>query len=108
MIIINSVRQLWRMKGRSCLFLLLLFLASGLFSLGRGFQTINRRNMEAYEDSFMTIGTAEQKADTVQEIVDWDAEIKDYHIYSRSAYDSYVPLSALDFRTGKKGVLRCL
>ncbi len=97
MIIINSVRQLWRMKGRSCLFLLLLFLASGLFSLGRGFQTINRRNMEAYEDSFMTIGTAEQKADTVQEIVDWDAEIKDYHIYSRSAYDSYVPLSALDF-----------
>lgn len=97
MIIKNSIRQLRRMKGRTCLFLLLLLLASGLFSLGRGFQVINRRNMEAYEDSFMTIGTVEQKADTVQEILDWDAGIKDYRIYSRSAYDSYVPLSVLDF-----------
>ena len=97
MIIKNSIRQLRRMKGRTCLFLLLLLLASGLFSLGRGFQAINRRNMEAYEDSFMTIGTVEQKADTVQEILDWDAGIKDYRIYNRSAYDSYVPLSVLDF-----------
>lgn len=97
MIIKNSIRQLRRMKGRTCLFLLLLLLASGLFSLGRGFQAINRRNMEAYEDSFMTIGTVEQKADTVQEILDWDAGIKAYRIYSRSAYDSYVPLSVLDF-----------
>lgn len=97
MMIKNSVRQLWRMKGRACLFLLLLLLASGLFCLGRGFQAVNRRNMEAYEDSFMTIGTVEQKADSVQELLEWDAGIKDYHIYSRSAYDSYVPLSALDF-----------
>lgn len=97
MIVKNSIRQLRRMKGRTCLFLLLLLLASGLFSLGRGFQAINRRNMEAYEDSFMTIGTVEQKADTVQEILDWDAGIKAYRIYSRSAYDSYVPLSVLDF-----------
>ena len=36
MIIKNSIRQLLRMKGRAVLFLLLLFLASGLFSLGRG------------------------------------------------------------------------
>lgn len=97
MMIKNSIRQLWRMKGRACLFLLLLLLASGLLCLGRGFQAVNRRNMEAYEDSFMTIGTVEQKADAVQEILDWDAGIKDYHIYSRSVYDSYVPLSALDF-----------
>ncbi len=97
MMIKNSIRQLWRMKGRAGLFLLLLLLASGLFSLGRGFQAVNRRNMERYEDSFMTIGTVEQKADAVQEIKSWDAGIKDYHIYSRSTYDSYVPLSVLDF-----------
>lgn len=97
MIIKNSVRQLWRMKGRAGLFLLLLALASGLFSLGRGFQKINSRNMEAYEDSFMTIGTAEQKADAVTERREWDAGIKDYHIYNRSTYDEYVSLSALDF-----------
>lgn len=97
MIIINSFRQLWRMKGRAGLFLLLLLLASGLLSLGRGFQVINSRNMKAYEDGFMTIGTVEQKADTVAEIRQWDAGIRDYHIYNRSVYDSYVPLSVLDF-----------
>lgn len=97
MIMRNSIRQLGRMKWRSCLFLLLLFLASGLLSIGRGFQVINSRNIEAYEDSFMTIGTAEQKADTVQEIREWDAGIKDYHIYGRLAYDAYVPVSVLDF-----------
>ncbi len=93
----NSIRQLWRMKGRAVLFLLLLLFASGLLSLGRGFQEINTRNMKAYEDSFMTIGTVEQKADAVQEIRIWDAGIKDYHLYSRSVYNTFVPMSVLDF-----------
>ena len=93
----NSIRQLWRMKGRAVLFLLLLLFASGLLSLGRGFQEINSRNMKAYEDSFMTIGTVEQKADAVQEIRIWDAGIKDYHLYSRSVYNTFVPMSVLDF-----------
>lgn len=97
MIMKNSFRQLWRMKGRAGLFLLLLLLASGLLSLGRGFQVINSRNMKAYEDGFMTIGTVEQKADTVMEVRQWDAGTRDYHIYNRSVYDSYVPLSVLDF-----------
>lgn len=93
----NSIRQLWRMKGRAALFFLLLLFASGLLSLGGGFQEINSRNMKAYEDSFMTIGTVEQKADTVQEIRIWDAGIKDYHLYNRSVYNTFVPLSVLDF-----------
>ncbi len=93
----NSIRQLWRMKGRAALFFLLLLFASGLLSLGGGFQEINSRNMKAYEDSSMTIGTVEQKADTVQEIRIWDAGIKDYHLYNRSVYNTFVPLSVLDF-----------
>ncbi|MFG6330260.1 MAG: hypothetical protein K1W28_00285 [Lachnospiraceae bacterium] len=97
MILRNSIRQLWRMKGRACLFFLLLLLAAGLFSLGRGFQAINSRNMKAYEDGFMTIGTVEQKADAVEEIRRWDAGIKDYHVYNRPVYDRCVPLSVLDF-----------
>lgn len=93
----NSMRQLFRMKGRTVLFLLLLALASGLCSLGRGFLITNQAKMEAYEDSFMTIGTVEQKADQVKERMVWDAEDKDYHIFNDSVYNSYVPLSVLDF-----------
>lgn len=93
----NSIRQLMRMKAKAVLFLLLLTFASGLCSIGRGFLITNQAKMEAYEDSFMTIGTVEQKADSVRERMIWDAETKDYHIYNISVYNSYVPLSVLDF-----------
>lgn len=93
----NSMRQLFRMRGRVILFLLLLTFASGLCSVGRGFLMINQAKMEAYEDSFMTIGTVGQKAKSVEEQMIWDAEIKDYHIYNSPVYDSYVPLSVLNF-----------
>lgn len=93
----NSMRQLFRMRGRVVLFLLLLILASGLCSIGRGFLIMNQAKMEAYEDSFMTIGTVEQKADQVKERMIWDAEDKNYHIFNTGVYDSYVPLSVLDF-----------
>lgn len=93
----NSMRQLFRMRGRAVLFLLLLIFASGLCSIGRGFLITNRAKMKAYEDSFMTIGTVAQKADQVRERMIWDAETKDYHIYNSSVFDSYVPLSVLDF-----------
>ena len=97
MVVKNSIRQLWRMKGHTALFLVLLFLASGMFSVGMGFWALNQRNMEAYEDSFMTVGTVEQSANAVQEIEKWDAETKSYHLYSRNVYDSYVPESVLFF-----------
>ena len=93
----NSMRQLFRMRGRVVLFLLLLIFASGLCSIGRGFLIMNQARMEAYEDSFMTIGTVEQKADQVKERMIWDAEDKNYHIFNTAVYDSYVPLSVLDF-----------
>lgn len=93
----NSMRQLFRMKGRTILFLLLLALASGLCSLGRGFLITNQAKMEDYEDSFMTIGMVKQKADQVKERMVWDAEDQDYHIFNDSVYNSYVPLSVLDF-----------
>ena len=76
----NSIRQLFRMKGRAVLFLLLLIFAAGLCSIGRGFLITNQAKMEVYEDSFMTIGTVEQKADRVMERMVWDAEMKDYHL----------------------------
>lgn len=93
----NSMRQFFRMKGRVVLFLLLLIFASGLCSVGRGFLIMNQEKMEAYEDSFMTIGTVEQKADQIRERMIWDAEDRNYHIFNTAVYNSYVPLSALNF-----------
>ena len=72
----NSMRQLFRMKGRAALFLLLLIFASGLCSIGREFLVTNQAKMEAYEGSFMTIGTVEQKADQVGERRVWGAGIQ--------------------------------
>lgn len=96
MIIKNSIRQLLRMKGRTVLFLLLLLFASGLLSLGRGFWIINREKTAAYEDTFMTIGTVEQKEDTVKEMKYWDAGKQEYVVYARSVYHSLLPVSILD------------
>lgn len=96
MIITNSMRQLMRMKGRTVLFLFLMLFASGLLSLGRGFWIINREKTAAYEDSFMTIGTVEQKEDTVKEMKSWDAEKQEYVIHGKSVYHSLLPVSILD------------
>ena len=93
----NSIRQLWRMKGHTALFLILLCISSGMFSVGMGFWIINDRNLQRYEDSFMTIGTVQQSATAVQEIEKWDAETKSYHLSTQNIYDSYVPESVLDF-----------
>lgn len=97
MTIKNSIRQLWRMKGHTALFMILLCVSSGMFSVGMGFWVINDRNLQRYEDSFMTIGTVEQSATAVQEIEKWDAETKSYHLSTQNIYDSYVPESVLDF-----------
>lgn len=96
-IIKNSIRQLWRMKGKTALFLLLLLFASGLFSLGRSFWSINLEKTKAYENSFMTIGVVEQKPDTMTERKSWDAGIQDYRRYIGNVYSSYLPVSVLDF-----------
>lgn len=85
------------MKGQTILFLLLLLLASGLCSLGMGFSAVNDRNIQKYEDTFMTIGTVSQKPNAVVEGSTWDAEKKDYELFNQLAYDTYVPLSVLDF-----------
>lgn len=96
-IIKNSIRQLGRMKGKAALFLILLLLASGFFSMGRSFWSINQKKIKAYEDSFMTVGVVEQKPDTVTEGKSWDAGLKDYYVFIRNVYSSYLPVSVLDF-----------
>lgn len=97
MIIKNSIRQLLRMKGRAVLFLMLLLLASGLFSLGRGFQIINQEKTEAYESSFQTVGLVEQKASAVERIEVWNPAKGEYRIYPRNIFGSYHSLDVLNF-----------
>ncbi|MDE7318247.1 MAG: ABC transporter permease [Lachnospiraceae bacterium] len=97
MIMKNSIRQLLRMKGRAVLFLFLLFFASGLFSLGRGFWIINQEKTEAYEGTFKTIGLVEQRATAIEKREEWDPETGEYKIYPAKVFSSYHSPDVLDF-----------
>lgn len=97
MLIKNSLRQLFRRRKQTLLFVVLLILASGLCALGQGYLTSNQKKMEKYESSFHTIGTVEQKADFTRESQNWDAEDKSWHTYWQPAYESILPLEILDF-----------
>lgn len=97
MIMKNSIRQLLRMKGRAVLFLLLLFFASGLFSIGRGFWIINQEKTEAYEGTFKTIGLVEQKATAIEKREEWDPETGEYKIYPVKVFRSYHSPDVLNF-----------
>ena len=97
MIMKNSIRQLLRMKGRAVLFLLLLFFASGLLSIGRGFWIINQEKTEAYEGTFKTIGLVEQKATAIEKREEWDPETGENKIYPVKVFRSYHSPDVLNF-----------
>jgi len=97
MIIKNSVRQLMRTPLKTVLFLLLLIAASAFFSLGGNLWLLNNRNIKLYEDTFITIGTVEQRESAVKQEKIWDAELKEYRIYRSPEYNKPIPLSVLDF-----------
>ncbi|MDF2943625.1 MAG: FtsX-like permease family protein [Herbinix sp.] len=97
MIIKNSFRQLKRTPIKTVLFLLLLIAASAFFSLGGNLWLLNNRNIKLYEDTFTTIGTVEQRETAIRQDNIWDAELKEYRIYSSKEYNKPIPLSVLDF-----------
>ncbi|MGB4657849.1 MAG: FtsX-like permease family protein [Mobilitalea sp.] len=97
MIVKNSIRQLKRTPLKTTFFVLLLAAASAFFSLGGNLWSLNDSNRKQYENTFITIGTVEQRASAVQQVKRWDAELKEYHIYNRAEYNKALPLSVLDF-----------
>jgi hypothetical protein len=93
----NSIRQLVRTPLKSILFLLLILAAGMVLTLGGSLWVMNIRNLEAYEQSFVTIGTVEQKATSFAQGEIWDPFDKEYQIVRRAVYGELTPLSALEF-----------
>ncbi|MBP1757055.1 MAG: FtsX-like permease family protein [Firmicutes bacterium] len=93
----NSIRQLMRTPRKTILFLLLILAAGMLLTLGGALWILNSRNIKAYEQNFITIGTVEQKATSISQIESWDYLDKEYRIFQRPVYGELIPPTVLDF-----------
>lgn len=93
----NSIKQILRMPIRSFSFLLLIVTSSMFLTLGSLLWIMNNSIIKNYEDTFITIGTVEQKPLSVNTVTRWDAELKDYELRQRPVYSSFIPVSVLSF-----------
>lgn len=93
----NSIVQLIRTPTKSILFLLLILAATLFLTLGSSLWVINNRNMEYYEESFVTIGKVEQRATSVEQGEYWYPVTREYVIINRAVYGDRIPISVLDF-----------
>lgn len=94
----NSIRQLRRTPLKTALFLLLIIATGMLLSLGCSLWVMNNRNIDYYENSFVTIGTVEQKLESIAQVEQWDIIYKDYVIFPRAVYGEVLPSSVLDYK----------
>lgn len=86
---INSLKQMARTPVRTILFLILMFFAALLLTLGICIWLKGNSTMAQYEDRFMTIGTVRQIPDSFEQALQWDAETKDYEVWKNAQYRSY-------------------
>lgn len=93
----NSIRQLLRTPIKTSMFLLLILIAGMFLTLGISLWVINNRNIEFYENSFITIGTVEQRETSLEQVERWDASKKEYVIIQVPTYGKKIPVSVLDF-----------
>lgn len=92
----NSIRQLFRTKVKTLLFLVLVALCALLLCIGCNLNYLCRENLKRFEEAFVTIGTVKQKPLSVTPQGMWDAELQDYQYYNEREYGEDVPLSVLD------------
>lgn len=98
MIILNSIKQMWRTPVKMVLFLLLLTLSSLLLSLGCNLWQRSSVNIKAFEGTFTTIGTVQQRASAIKSYNMWNAETKNYFLLRHPSYNTPIPPSALNFK----------
>lgn len=93
----NSLKQMLRTPVKTAFFLILIFFAALLMTLGSSIWIKGIRTMAKYEDSFVTIGTVRQTPDFYEETMEWDAEFKEYNVSKKEHYDSYYTTDDLLF-----------
>lgn len=93
----NSIKQMVRVPLVSLSFLLLIALSAILLTMGVVLWVNNSSVIHNYEDNFITIGTVEQKAFSISQSTEWDAELKDYRLFQKAEYSRVLPVSQLSF-----------
>jgi hypothetical protein len=72
------------------IFLVLIALSTALFTVGLYLWIDSSNNLKKADESFITIGTVQQKENTMEMEAVWDAYLKDYIYYNIPVYDSYI------------------
>lgn len=85
----NYVKQILRTPIQTLFIILLVMIVTVMLVVGGNLWVTSDRLSKAYENDFVTIGTVNQKPDTVQERKVWDAEKGDYLLYKDSIYNQY-------------------
>ena len=98
----NSIRQLLRMKTKTVLFFGLISLCALLVCLGSNLVIQCRKNLEQYMNTFITLGTVEQKPEYYSSEAVYSAETKDYTYYNCKHYGKVFSLS--DLPTEEDGI----
>jgi putative ABC transport system permease protein len=97
MVAISSIKQLMRTPVKTLFFFVLLILTVTFLMLGFSLWSTANENMRRLESSFVTIGTVEQKATSMETWGLWDAELKEYIYSTYPRQGDPVPISVLDF-----------
>lgn len=92
----NSIRQLFRTKIKTLLFLVLVALCALLLCIGCNLNYLCRENLKRFEEAFVTMATVEQKPLSVSSKGMWDAELWDYRYRNVPEYGETMSLSVLD------------
>lgn len=93
--IINSIKQLLRTPIRTALYFTLIVIVGVLLSIGLNLWRMNEEKIKIYGDSFTTIGTVEQQADSLKIEEEWDASLKDYERFQEKIYSRIISPSEL-------------
>ncbi len=97
MVVVSGIKQLFRTPVKTLFFFVLLILTTAFFTLGFNLWALADSNMARIEGAFITIGTVEQKPESLEIDHRWDAEKKSYRNSSMPIYGKRIPLSVLDF-----------
>ncbi len=92
-----SLKQLCRTPIKSLLFMVMISLTICCMSIGIFLWDSSTVMMKKYNDSFITIGTVEQKETMTETSVNWDAATKSETYYDEPIYDEILPASILNF-----------
>ncbi len=82
MTVYYSMKQMLRSPLKSILFFLLVGASAFLLALGGSLSKMNAEMVQEFEEIFTTIGTVDQKNESIVTIAEWDAGKGDY-VYSR-------------------------